>query len=244
MLPPVIRSEFRKLSTVRGPWLLLAAAPLLVVAGISGLARSSGNLHDPALQSKALAHVGLAATFTLIFGITAVAGEYRHRTITDSYLSFPERRRVIAAKLTVYGILGAGTGLTCSLVAVAVAAAWWAARGTTFHLGAAGTWSTLGGGVAVNVAFAAIGVGTGGADPEPDRRGRGRARLGRGGRGDRRAACRTRAGALAAVRGQRGSRPGGPHGGGRPAAAVGRRGGAARVRRRIRRRRAGHYYQA
>ena len=45
---PLIRSEWRKLSTVRGPWLLLAAGPLLVVTGITGLVQSGGNVHDPA----------------------------------------------------------------------------------------------------------------------------------------------------------------------------------------------------
>ena len=39
---PNIRSEFGKLSTVRGPWLLLAAGPLLVVAGVTGLVVSGG----------------------------------------------------------------------------------------------------------------------------------------------------------------------------------------------------------
>jgi ABC-2 type transport system permease protein len=158
MLLPEIRSEFRKLATVRGPWLLLAAVPLIVVAGVSGLAQSGANFRDPSLESKALEHVGLAAIFTLIFGITAVAGEYRNGTITDSYLSFPGRRQVIAAKLAVYGLAGAAAGAVAALVAVAAAVAWWAAKGQTFHLGAPGVWSTLGGGIAVNVAFALIGV--------------------------------------------------------------------------------------
>lgn len=86
---PIIRGEFRKLTTVRGPWLLLAAGPLLVVAGITGLVESGGNVHDPGTQRAALAHTGLAAILTLIFGILAVAGEYRHSTITDTYLSSP-----------------------------------------------------------------------------------------------------------------------------------------------------------
>src|ERR1700729_3060480 len=97
----LVRAEFRKLTTVRGPWLLLAAGPLLVVAGVSGLVVSGGNVHDPAVQSTALAHVGLAAIFTLIFGILAVAGEYRHGTVTDTYLSFPDRGRLATAKLAV-----------------------------------------------------------------------------------------------------------------------------------------------
>ena len=158
---PLIRSEFRKLSTVRSPWLLLAAGPLLVVAGVTGLVQSGGDVHDPAVQSKALAHVALAALFTLIFGIFAVAGEYRHGTVTDTFLSTPSRGRVVAAKLVVYGSIGAVAGLVSAVVAVAVTAAWWAAKGGSFHLSAAGSWRTLAGGVAVNVAFAAIGVGVG-----------------------------------------------------------------------------------
>lgn len=158
---PVIRSEFRKLSTVRSPWLLLAAGPLLVVAGVTGLVQSGGDVHDPAIQAKALAHVALAALFTLIFGIFAVAGEYRHGTVTDTFLSTPRRGRVVAAKLAVYGAVGAVAGLVSTAVAVAVTAAWWAAKGGSFHLSAAGSLRTLAGGVAVNIAFAAIGVGVG-----------------------------------------------------------------------------------
>jgi ABC-2 type transport system permease protein len=158
---PLIRSEFRKLTTVRGPWLLLGAGPLIVVAGISGLVAQGGNVHDPALQGRAYAHVGLAAICTLIFGVLAVAGEYRHATITDTYLSAPRRRRVVTAKLAVYGLAGAAAGLVSSLTAIGVTAAWWAAKGGSFHLSAAGAWSTLGGGVAANLAFAAIGVGLG-----------------------------------------------------------------------------------
>jgi ABC-2 type transport system permease protein len=158
---PMIRGEFRKLSTVRGPWLLLAAGPLLVIAGITGLVQSGSDLHDPAVQSKALSHVALAALFTLIFGILAVAGEYRHGTVTDTFLSFPRRGRVAGAKLAAYGAIGAVTGLISSAVALAVIAAWWSAKGATFRLSAAGTWQTIGGGIAVNVAFAVIGVGIG-----------------------------------------------------------------------------------
>jgi ABC-2 type transport system permease protein len=160
-VPPQIRTEFRKLTTIRGPWLLLAAGPVIVVAGITGLVLSGANLHDPAVQSRAMAHVGLAAVFTLIFGILAVAGEYRHGTIADTFLSFPRRGRVIAAKLAVFGLAGAAAGLVSSAAALAATAAWWAARGAAFHLPAASTWQTLAGGVAANCAFALIGVGLG-----------------------------------------------------------------------------------
>src|SRR5215813_9671944 len=158
---PQIRTEFRKLATIRSPWLLLAAGPVIVVAGITGLVLSGANVHDPAVQSRAMAHVGLAAVITLIFGVLAVAGEYRHGTITDTFLSFPGRGRVVAAKLAVYGFAGAAAGLVSSAVAIGTTAAWWAAKGATIQLSAQDTWLTLGGGVAANCAFAIIGVGLG-----------------------------------------------------------------------------------
>jgi ABC-2 type transport system permease protein len=157
----MIRSEFRKITSVRGPWLLLAAGPLIVVAGVTGLVLSGGDVHDPATARQALAHAGLAAVVTLIFGIVAVAGEYRHGTITDTYLSCPGRRPVIAAKLAVYGLVGAAAGLVSSAVALAVTAAWWAAKGGSLGLSGADTWLTLGGGLAACFAFAVIGVGLG-----------------------------------------------------------------------------------
>jgi ABC-2 type transport system permease protein len=156
-----ISSELRKIITIRSPWLLLAAGPLIVVAGVTGLVESGGNLRDPATQSQALSHVGLAAVVTLIFGIMAVSGEYRHGTITDTCLSFPGRRSVIAAKLAVYGLVGAAAGLVSAAAAVAVTAAWWTAKGGSFHLSAGDAWLTLGGGVAANLGLAIVGVGLG-----------------------------------------------------------------------------------
>jgi ABC-2 type transport system permease protein len=160
-VPRALTTEFRKLITVRSPWLLLTLGPLIVVAGITGLVTSGGNVHDPAVADKAFGHVGLAAIFTLMFGILAVAGEYSRGTITDTFLSFPRRPQVIIAKLAVYGATGTAAGLVSAATAVAVTAGWWSAKGGTVGWSAAGTWETLGGGVAANAAFAAIGIGVG-----------------------------------------------------------------------------------
>jgi ABC-2 type transport system permease protein len=156
-----IRAELLKLRTVRGPWLVLAAGPLLVIAGISGLVVSGGDLHDPAMQAKAASHVGLTAIFALVFGILAVAGEYRYKTITDTYLSTPARGRVIGAKLGVYPLCCTLAALVSALVALGVTAAWWSAKGALFAWSDTAMWTTIGGGIAWNAAFAAMGVGLG-----------------------------------------------------------------------------------
>lgn len=157
----LIGTEWLKLRTVRGPWLLLAASPLLVIAGISGLIVSGNSVRDPSMQSQALAHVGLTSIFTVAFGILAVAGEYRHKTITDTYLTTPSRARVIGAKLVVYAACGALSGAASALVGLVTAAAWWADKGAPFAWGNSAMWTTIGGGIAWTAAFAAIGVGVG-----------------------------------------------------------------------------------
>jgi ABC-2 type transport system permease protein len=157
----LIRTELLKLRTVRGPWLLLAAAPLLVVAGVSGVAASGGRPLDRAAQATAMAHVGLTSVFTLVFGILLAAGEYRHRTITDTFLSTPDRGRVVVAKLLVAAHAGAAAGVAGGLAGLAAEAVWWPARGASFAPADATTWATAAGGVLWTAAFAAIGVGVG-----------------------------------------------------------------------------------
>jgi len=157
----LLGAELLRLRTTRSVWLLLAAAQVLIVAGVSGVMRSRDDVGSPAVQQAAIAHVGLISLVTLVLGIMAVAGEYRHRTITDTYLTVPRRTPVIAAKLIVHTVAGLFFGVVTALVAVAVAALWLAGRNSSLDVGSTGLWLTIAGGVAWNAAFAAIGVGIG-----------------------------------------------------------------------------------
>jgi ABC-2 type transport system permease protein len=158
----LLANEWTKLRTVRGPWLLLAAGQVVVVAGVSGLAAAGSDPRTDSGVRALLSHAGVAsALFALVLGITAVAGEYRHRTITDTYLSTPGRTRVVLAKLLAYTGLGLVAGVVSAANGALVTAAWAAADGGGLDLSDPSVWRILVGVVAYNTAYAAIGVSLG-----------------------------------------------------------------------------------
>ena len=156
----ILAAEVRKLRTVRTVWVLLLAAQVIAVAGISGLMlnRDATSLDG---QRGAVAHIGLVSLFTLVLGLTAVAGEYRHRTITDAYLATPRRERLMLAKLGVYTAAGAAFGVVAAVTALATTAIWIAAKGAALDVSSMDLWRTVLGGIGWNAAFAAIGVAVG-----------------------------------------------------------------------------------
>jgi ABC-2 type transport system permease protein len=156
----LIGNEWRKLLTIRSPLLLLAAAQALVIAGVVGFLASKG-VDAELAGANSMAHLGVASIFPLVLGVTAVAGEYRHRTITETFLAAPRRSRVVVAKLLVYSAAGLGFGLAGTVTALVSCAAWFASKGASFDWLDTEVWRTLLGGIGWNVAFAAIGVGLG-----------------------------------------------------------------------------------
>ena len=157
----LIVNEVRKLRTIRGPWLLLAAGPLLVSIGVAGEFAGGADVTQPGLAHLSVGHTGLVSLVALVFGITAVAGEYRNKTITDTYLSTPRRGRVLAAKFAVYITAGAAFGVVLAITAVIATVVALTANGGSLDLSNSDLWRTVAGRVAINAAFAAIGVSLG-----------------------------------------------------------------------------------
>ena len=60
-----------------------------------------------------------------------MAGEFRHQTVTQTFLVTPDRGRVVAAKLVAYPLAGIALTLAILAFTAAVATGWLAAKGIT-----------------------------------------------------------------------------------------------------------------
>jgi ABC-type transport system involved in multi-copper enzyme maturation permease subunit len=139
----LIRAEFTKLATTRLIYGLAATmaafAVLTVIVGVT----TAGQQGNPPLSAYSLpvlvaAPVTLLSGAALLLGIVGMGGEFRHQTVTQTFLVTPDRGRVVAAKLVAYPLAGIALALATLAVTAAVAAGWLAAKGITPSLPPAG----------------------------------------------------------------------------------------------------------
>jgi ABC-2 type transport system permease protein len=161
----LIRAEFTKLATTRliyGLAAVMAAFGVLtVIVGVT----AAGQQGNPPLSADSLpmligGPVTQLAGPALLLGILGMAGEFRHQTVTQTFLVTPDRGRVVAAKLVAYPLAGIALALVTLAVTAAVAAGWLAAKGITPSLPPAGALGRMVGVALLGPALCAlVGVG-------------------------------------------------------------------------------------
>jgi hypothetical protein len=124
----VLRSEWLKLRTTSIPWLLSIIA--LVITGLLILLYfvnkgSNGGPHDHAtfgpptpdiphttqqLRNLLGTSVGIYV-FALLLGVLIITVEFRHKTVTTSFLTTPHRTRFVGGKVLIAVITGAALGV-------------------------------------------------------------------------------------------------------------------------------------
>jgi ABC-2 type transport system permease protein len=132
----LVRAELTKLATTRLVYgvagAMAAFALLTVVAGIAAAGREGNpSVSADSLPAIVAAPVTLLSGAALLLGILGVAGEFRHHTVTQTFLVTPDRGRVVAAKLVAYPLTGIALALGILAFTAAVAAGWLAAKGMT-----------------------------------------------------------------------------------------------------------------
>lgn len=166
---PLVVAELVKLASTRlWLWLLLAAMALTALYVSLTIAFSDAPdttvlpLSTPAGQRMlfALAASGPSA-LVAVLGAIGLTGEYRHRTVTATFLATPHRGQVVRAKLVTYALAGAGYALACSGVATAITLPWLAHRHIHVPMTGHGIPATLTGVLAAVTIYAVLGVGLG-----------------------------------------------------------------------------------
>lgn len=130
----MIHTELLKQRTLRPTLLGIAAAPAiaaLVTVAVFSAAGRQGNdpLGPDSLELATGAPASIITVIALMLGVLAVTGEYRHQTITTTFLSTPHRRDVVLAKLGAGLVTGLVIGVASVLTSAAVAVPWLRSQG-------------------------------------------------------------------------------------------------------------------
>jgi ABC-2 type transport system permease protein len=136
----LLKAEILKVRSTRTALGLLIAALLIAVAPTilavllipkEELVQTEGGL---IAVLGVMPAASLVPVLCLVFGILSMTNEYRHGTVSYTYLTTPRRGRVIVAKLLVCAVIGAAVMLVTGLLALLTAALGAAARGIDLGL--------------------------------------------------------------------------------------------------------------
>ena len=127
----LVRSELLKVRTTRGWWAYLIVIVLLAGIGTAGTIGSSADSDRGTVdfQLDVVGTMGVAILLAIILGITIITAEFRHGTVTPTFLAAPHRERVIGAKTVAAAVVAIGFALLALVVILAVALIWFAVIG-------------------------------------------------------------------------------------------------------------------
>lgn len=167
----LLLSEFLKVRTTKLWWIMaiavfLGAGVYAATYGFVTWLQADVQGMDPFRTESDLSSVynggnTLARILALVVGVMSMGGEYRHKTLSTTYLATPQRARVLGAK----GIVLVGYGLLYGVIAVLagmiVAVPFVLVFDGNFLLGEASMWRSLVMGVLSMAAWTLIGMGIG-----------------------------------------------------------------------------------
>jgi len=160
----LLAAEWLKLRTTRLLLGLGAAAAALSLAAVAGKVLSQDDIAKLESSGGVQLTVGVAGAgvlLVLVLGILISAGEYRHGTAADTFLTTPQRHRVLMAKLAVGAGVGMAAGAVISAVCVVAASLLYDTQGARFPLDDVQVWLSLAGIVTYATLFAVLGVAVG-----------------------------------------------------------------------------------
>jgi ABC-type transport system involved in multi-copper enzyme maturation permease subunit len=174
-----LRAEFAKVTTTRLWWILAIVlfGYIAVTAGGLGalfgalsngdIAPSRGGATAQPVNFGSLAPLvysfatSVGYVFPVLLGALATTGEFRHQTLTPTFLANPRRMQVLGAKSTSSLVVGAAYGVVALVASVGAGALALSILGIDTTLGDSDTWAMFGRALIAMALWAAIGVGLG-----------------------------------------------------------------------------------
>jgi ABC-type transport system involved in multi-copper enzyme maturation permease subunit len=171
----VMRSEWLKLRTTAVPWVLTGIAlvinALLIlvifltrpdIGSVGGGTAPGYTVPHTTQQLRNLVGSGFQGyLFALLLGTLIVTTEFRHKTVTTSFLVTPVRTKLVAAKLLTAALLGAALAVIMLVATVIGGGLALAARGGSFSDMVHQIPAVAPGFILVFALFAILGVGVG-----------------------------------------------------------------------------------
>lgn len=176
-----IRAEWLKMRTTAVPWVLTGIAlvvnALLILAIFLDRGQDNGDGNGPGgatvvsagyivphtvQQLRNLVGAGFPGyLFALLLGVLCVTTEFRHKTVTTSFLVTPRRPEFVGAKLMTCALMGAALAVVMLVATVIGGGLTLAARGGSFSDMARQIPAVAPGMILVFALFAILGVGIG-----------------------------------------------------------------------------------
>jgi len=165
-----VRSEFLKIRTTAVPWVLAGVAVVLeglVILGTFLGNRTSGGGYAVPSSTQELRNLlgagfrGQGYLFALLLGALVITTEFRHKTVTTSFLVTPRRWAFVMAKLVTSALLGAVLALLLLVEALVGGGITLSARGGSFSGLVHQIPAVVPGMLLVFALFAVLGVGIG-----------------------------------------------------------------------------------
>jgi ABC-2 type transport system permease protein len=161
----LLRAEARKaLATPTIWWLLLGTVAIGIAGTVAPLVVVENDaahlLTDRTLQ-QAMHGAAAGVILVVVAGIIGMAGDWRFGQASQTFLTTPHRRRIVAARTVIYMAVGAVFGTAAVATSTVTAWFWYRANDVALPLERSAVWLTLLGCLAVAVLFGALGVAVG-----------------------------------------------------------------------------------
>ncbi|MET0955119.1 MAG: ABC transporter permease, partial [Cryobacterium sp.] len=176
-----VAAEFAKILSTRMWWILALVLFGYIALLAGGLSALFGGVDSGAISPDSVSSGGGAGLSTLgslppliysfaasvgyvfpvLLGALATTGEFRHQTLTPTFLATPRRGRVLGAKTIALFVVGAALGLVGLAASVGVGALVFNGFGIDPLLADGETWALIGRTVLAMALWAVIGVGLG-----------------------------------------------------------------------------------